>query len=229
MRVFVDSTIPTYAAGAPHPHKAPCLRFLSRVQHGEIHAVTSTEVLQEVLYRYHRLSLPDVARTVYSLMVQLCAEVLPVTLADTDACVDLLRTHDGSVRDALHVAVMRTNELDAVATFDVGFEAFGVRGWPPRVGARNQRCRMGICRGLQSTLGSTRPCPPSALTAALPFSRAASAVAMSRPTPQSGAATPGRRQREVAVRALRSTSSACSHRAARRGGPTGPVQRRELA
>ncbi|MCU0279801.1 MAG: type II toxin-antitoxin system VapC family toxin [Candidatus Nanopelagicales bacterium] len=130
MRIFVDSNIPMYAAGAPHPHKEPCLRFLSRVQHGEIHAVTSTEVLQEVLYRYHRLNLPDVAGTVYSLMIQLCAEVLPVTLADTDACVDLLRTHGGSVRDALHVAVMRTNEVHAVATYDMGFEAFGVRRWP---------------------------------------------------------------------------------------------------
>jgi uncharacterized protein len=129
MRVFVDSNIPMYAAGAPHPHKDPCLRFLGRVQRGEIHAVTNTEVLQEILHRYHRLGVPEVAGPVYALMVQLCAEVLPVTLADTDACLDLLREHGGSVRDALHVAVMRTNELEVVATYDMGFDAYGVRFW----------------------------------------------------------------------------------------------------
>jgi len=129
MKVFVDSNIPMYAAGAPHPHKDPCMRFLGCVQRGEIHAVTSTEVLQEILHRYHRLGLPDAAGTVYALMVQLCAEVLPVALSDTDACLGLLREHGGSVRDALHVAVMRTHEVDLVATYDTGFDAYGVRLW----------------------------------------------------------------------------------------------------
>lgn len=130
MKVFVDSNIAMYAAGGPHPHKDPSLRFLAQAQRGEIHAVTSTEVLQEILHRYHRLGHPDVASHVYDLVVQLCAEVLPVTIADTDACVDLLRTVDGSVRDALHVAVMRNNELECVATYDAGFTAFAVTRWP---------------------------------------------------------------------------------------------------
>jgi uncharacterized protein len=126
VRVFVDSNIPMYAAGGPHPHKDPSLRFLAQAQRGEIQAVTSTEVLQEILHRYHRLGHPDVASHVYDIVVQLCAEVLPVTIADTDACVDLLRSVDGSVRDALHVAVMRNNDMESVATYDAGFEAFGV-------------------------------------------------------------------------------------------------------
>ena len=130
MRVFVDSNVPMYAAGAAHPHKDPCLRFLKRAQRGDIHAVTSTEVLQEILHRYHRLGHPEVAREVYALVVQLCAEVLPITIADTDACVDLLRDVRGSVRDALHVAVMRNHEVDVVATYDAGFDEFGVRRWP---------------------------------------------------------------------------------------------------
>ncbi len=130
MRVFVDSNIAMYAAGGRHPHKDPSLRFLAQAQRGELHAVTSTEVLQEILHRYHRLGHPEIARHVYDLVVQLCAEVLPVTIADTDACVDLLRGAGGSVRDALHVAVMRNNDVEAVATYDVGFEAFGITRWP---------------------------------------------------------------------------------------------------
>lgn len=127
MRVFVDSNIAMYAAGTAHPHKDPSLRFLAGVQRGETRAVTSTEVLQEVLHRYHRLGLPNVARQVYGLLAQLCSEVLPVTIADTDTCIGLLGEVDGSVRDALHVAVMRNNGVDLVATYDTGFEDFGVR------------------------------------------------------------------------------------------------------
>jgi predicted nucleic acid-binding protein len=131
VRVFVDSNVVMYAAGAAHPHKEPCVRFLARVQAGEVQAVTSTEVLQEILHRYHRLGRPDVAQEVYALVVQLCSEVLPITIADTDACVQLLRDRDGSgsVRDALHVAVMRNNGLTAVATYDAAFDDLGVQRW----------------------------------------------------------------------------------------------------
>ena len=124
MRVFVDSNIPMYAAGATHPHKDPSLRFLQRVQAGEIQAVTSTEVLQEILHRYHRLGHPEIARQVYALVVQLCAEVLPVTIADMDACVDLVTAVDGSVRDALHVAVMRNAGVEPAPSTPAAFDAY---------------------------------------------------------------------------------------------------------
>jgi len=126
VRVFLDSNVPMYAAGGTHPHKDPCLRFLTRVQRGEVQAVTSAEVLQEILHRSHRLGHSDVARRVYGLTVQLCSEVLPVTIADTDACVELLRDTEASVRDALHVAVMRHHDLQVVATYDTEFARFGV-------------------------------------------------------------------------------------------------------
>jgi predicted nucleic acid-binding protein len=130
MRVFIDSNIPMYAAGGAHPHKDPSLQFLARAHRREFQAVTSTEVLQEIVHRYHRLGRPEVARRVYSLVVQLCGEVLPVTIADTDGCVELLKDVGGSVRDALHVAVMRNNDVHSVATYDSGFEVFGVQRFP---------------------------------------------------------------------------------------------------
>lgn len=130
MRVFVDSNVPMYAAGAPHPNKDACLQFLARAHSGEVQAVTSTEVLQEILHRYHRLGRPDIAGCVYELVVQLSAEVLPVTIADTDLCIDLLGDDGGSVRNALHAAVMRNNGVEVVASYDAGFTAFGVQFWP---------------------------------------------------------------------------------------------------
>jgi predicted nucleic acid-binding protein len=50
-----------------------------------------------------------------------------VTIADLDACVHLLGEVDGAVRDALHVAVMRNNDLETIATYGAGFDAFGVQ------------------------------------------------------------------------------------------------------
>jgi predicted nucleic acid-binding protein len=132
VRVFVDSNVVMYAAGAPHPNKVPCLGFLQSAQRGDIQAVTSAEVLQEVLHRYHRLGMPEVAGEVYDLTVQICAEVFPVTLADTDTCAAILAASGGSVRDALHAAVMRNNEVDTIATFDARFQDYDVTLWPLR-------------------------------------------------------------------------------------------------
>jgi len=54
----------------------------------------------------------------------------PITVADTDLCIDLRRSVGGSVRGALHVAAMRNNAVEAVATYDVGFDVYGVQRWP---------------------------------------------------------------------------------------------------
>lgn len=129
MRVFVDSNLPMYVAGRDHPLREPARRLLARVRAGEVEGCTSTEVLQEILYRYVGLRRPDLAFEVYDLFVQLCPVVLPVTLADTDRARDLLRSGCRvSVRDAVHAAVMLNNDVEAVATFDAGFDAIpGVR------------------------------------------------------------------------------------------------------
>ena len=127
MTIFIDSNIPMYVAGRDHPHREPARRFLDRVRAGEIEACTSTEVLQEILYRYAGLGRLDLARQVYELFVQICPVVLPVTLADTDRAKDLLVTGTGvSARDAVHAAVMLNNDVRRIATFDAGFD--GVSG-----------------------------------------------------------------------------------------------------
>lgn len=46
-----------------------------------------------------------------------------MTLADTDRAKDLATERDDiSVRDAVHAAVMMSNDLRAIATFDRGFD-----------------------------------------------------------------------------------------------------------
>jgi predicted nucleic acid-binding protein len=112
-----------YVAGRDHPHREPARRFLVRVQSGEIEGCTSTEVLQEILYRYTGLRRTDLAVEVYDLFVRLCSTVFPVTLADTDRARDMMqRTAQIGVRDAIHAAVMLNNDVQKIATFDQGFE-----------------------------------------------------------------------------------------------------------
>lgn len=129
MIVFVDSNIPMYVAGREHANRGPALRLLGRVRDGEIEACTSTEVLQEILYRYSSLRRLDLARAVYDLFVELVPVVWPITLADTDRARELLcGTNELGARDALHAATMLNNGVTAIATFDRDFDRIaGIR------------------------------------------------------------------------------------------------------
>ena len=124
MRTFLDSNVPMYVAGAEHPHRAPALRFLERVRAGEVVALTSTEVLQEILFRYAGLGRLDLAAAVYDVVVELCEEILDITLADTDRARDLLVSCPSlPARIAVHAGVMLTRGVTTIATLDRGFDA----------------------------------------------------------------------------------------------------------
>jgi predicted nucleic acid-binding protein len=96
-----------YAAGKPHPYRAPCIRILSDVEKGLLTAAINTEILQELLYRYHRLGVADKG-------IQLCRQVLklpltvwPVTAADIQFATELFEKYHTvglTPRDAIHAA-----------------------------------------------------------------------------------------------------------------------------
>jgi predicted nucleic acid-binding protein len=65
VRVFVDSNVAMYVAGRDDPNREPARRFLTEVRNGAVDACTSTEVLQEILYRYASLRRLDLTRDVY--------------------------------------------------------------------------------------------------------------------------------------------------------------------
>lgn len=123
MRVFVDSNIPMYVAGADHPNRDPATRFLETADAAGYELCTSAEVLQEILYRYTVLGRPDLADRVYDLFLSLVPEVLGVTLADTDLAKRILLSTPGlSARDAVHAGVMLSHDVKHIATFDRGFD-----------------------------------------------------------------------------------------------------------
>src|ERR1700692_916376 len=55
--IFIDSNIPMYVIGRPHPHREGAQRLLERAAVAGERLVTDAEVLQEILHRYDALTL----------------------------------------------------------------------------------------------------------------------------------------------------------------------------
>lgn len=125
--IFVDSNVPMYLVGAPHPHKADAQRLLERcIAKGE-RLVTDAEALQEILHRYVSIGRRDAIQPAFDALLGIVDEVFPITEADARRAKDVvLGSPRLSARDALHVAVMERSSVATILTFDRGFD--GVPG-----------------------------------------------------------------------------------------------------
>jgi len=121
--ILVDSNVFMYAAGSPHPHKEPSVRYLERIARGDVEAAVDAEVLQEILHRYRAIGRWADGRRVYDLARRVVPLVLPVTADAMDEARRLLDDHEGLVaRDALHAAVVRLGAMDAICSYDRDFD-----------------------------------------------------------------------------------------------------------
>lgn len=129
--IFVDSNIPMYIVGAPHPNKDAAQRVLEQcITRGE-RLVTSAEVLQEILHRYHAIQRPDAIQPALDAVLGVVDDVYPIAEGDVRRAKDLmLGLSQLSARDALHVAVMKQQGIERLMSFDAGFDAVG---WIERV------------------------------------------------------------------------------------------------
>lgn len=122
--IFIDSNIPMYLVGAPHPNKEATRRALELAINRHERLVTSAEVLQEILHRYHALRRPDALQPAFDAVLGVVDEVFPITESDVRACKDLLLgVTPLSARDALHVATMQSRGVHRIMSFDAGFDA----------------------------------------------------------------------------------------------------------
>lgn len=133
MPVLVDTNILMYAAGAPHPHKMPSVRFLESVARGDIDAVINAETLQEILHRYRSLKRWDDGKRVYDAARQLFPDVLAITSETLDRARDLMDEYPVLMaRDALHAAMVLQLGLDGMCSYDRDFDGLvGVRRQQP--------------------------------------------------------------------------------------------------
>lgn len=123
--IFLDANVFMYAAGADHAYKEPCKQILADVESGSLIAVSNTEVLQEVLYRYHRIQLPDKGLQLCQFILELPLQILPVTVNDIRSAVAILeqfRPISLKTRDAIHAATMQNNQLTRIISADRDFD-----------------------------------------------------------------------------------------------------------
>ena len=121
--IFVDSNVPMYLVGAPHPLKAAARAHLEEAVSRGDRLVTSAEVLQEILHRYRAISRPDAIQPAIDALLGVVDEVFPVEGRDVLLAKDiLLGAPRLSARDALHVAIMRRHAVKTIMSFDSGFD-----------------------------------------------------------------------------------------------------------
>jgi predicted nucleic acid-binding protein len=123
--IFVDSTIPMYLVGAPHPHKANAQRLLEKQITDRQRLVTDAEVLQEILRRYVAIDRREAIQPTFDALLGRVDQVLSVDGAVVQRAKQIvLEYRQLSARDAVHLSVMEQNGIDRILSFDSGFDGF---------------------------------------------------------------------------------------------------------
>jgi predicted nucleic acid-binding protein len=121
--IFVDSNVPMYLVGGPHPHKADAQRLLEGAIAARERLVTDAEVLREILHRYVAVDRRDAIQPAFDALLGVVDEVFAVTLAEVESAKTIiLGNRRLSSRDALHAPVMGRHGVGRIMTFDSGFD-----------------------------------------------------------------------------------------------------------
>ena len=123
--ILVDSNIPMYLVGAPHPHKSDAQRWLEKLVSDRQRLVTDAEVLQEILHRYVAINHRDAIQPAFDALLGIVDQVLAVDRSIAERAKEIvLGYRQFSARDAVHLAVMEHHGIERILTFDSGFDGF---------------------------------------------------------------------------------------------------------
>ena len=122
--ILVDSNIPMYLIGAPHPHKLDAQRLLEKLIRARQRLVTDAEVLQEILHRYVAIDRRDAIQPAFDALLAIVDEVLPVDRAVIERAKQIVLEYRRlSARDAVHVAIAEQSGIAQILSFDAGFDS----------------------------------------------------------------------------------------------------------
>lgn len=122
--IFVDANVLMYAAGAGHPLKVPCMRFLDGVANRAIDGVTSVGVIQELVHRYLSIGRAEGGLALAEQSMDLFAPVLPITHALIRRVPDLAKRYPTlAARDLVHVATCIHEGIPEIVSTDGAFDA----------------------------------------------------------------------------------------------------------
>jgi len=121
--IFLDANIFLYAIGAEHAEKAACQAIVTAAAGGKIAAMTSVEVVQELVFVLDRRGRRADGIKAAEDVLALVPAMLTVTPADMRLACNLLRQHAHlRPRDAVHVATMQNNGIKTIASVDRHFD-----------------------------------------------------------------------------------------------------------
>ena len=120
---FVDSNVPMYLVGGPHPNKDRAAATVERLRQDGETFVTDVDVYQEIIHRYTSIRRFNAINEAFAWLNSIVSDVLSYNVADVYAARDIIAGINGlSARDALHVAVMRRAGVNRIFSYDRGFD-----------------------------------------------------------------------------------------------------------
>lgn len=123
--IFIDSNVPMYLVGAPHPHKSDAQRLIAKWINERERLVTNAEVLQEILHRYAAVDRRDAIQPAFDALLGIVDEVLPINAAAAERAKEIVLGYRKiSARAALHLATMEQYGIARILSFDSGFDEF---------------------------------------------------------------------------------------------------------
>ena len=123
--ILVDSNIPMYLVGAPHPLKVEAQRWLDMLVREGLRLVTDAEALQEILHRYVAIDRRDAIQPAFDALLAVVDEVLPVNSAVVERAKQIVLEYRRlSARDAVHLSVMEQHGIERILSFNSGFDSF---------------------------------------------------------------------------------------------------------
>ena len=121
--IFVDSNVPMYIVGAPHPNKDRADALVDQLRANEEELVTDVEVYQEILHRYTATRMPHRIDEAFEVVDDIVDKVFTFEMPEILAARDLLRSVPRiDARDALHLAIMRREGITRIFSYDRGFD-----------------------------------------------------------------------------------------------------------
>jgi uncharacterized protein len=123
--IFIDSNIPMYLVGSPHPHKADARRMIEQCIMERQRLVTDAEVLREILHRYAAIQRRDAIQPAFDALLGIVDEVIAIDKSAAQRAKEIVLGHGRlSPRDAIHLAVMEQRGVRQIISFAAGFDGY---------------------------------------------------------------------------------------------------------
>ena len=123
---LLDANIVIYALGREHPYRRSCRAIINQLAERPNDYAIDAEMLQEILYVFHRREETDRGVEAVTRLLDLSSEIIPIGGAVIEEAGRLLRRSPQlAVRDAVHAAVVFHHGLEGIISADRNFDRIG--------------------------------------------------------------------------------------------------------